>query len=390
MSLHNSIIRAAVLLMPLYCAQPILKPDDPPIKVQRSPAVQISVPSESRHHRCFEQPNGAKEAIHRLPAIARYWLGEDAVYIITPGERCAFLRLETDEEREQFVEQFWLRRTFDRVWLDYDFKAEHYRRIVFANENYGGSLSGWKTDRGRIYVLFGPPDSVDQGPAGMTPSQSSEMHLRPTERWNYKYIKGIGENVQLVFEYLGGYRGYSLSVDSFDLLARGDPNPERFPITAENRELYGVASPAPKVRFKDLEAIAVSQIVRDQVKFGHRIAFAAATQATTLARIEIEIPYKTQTRNDQEGQDVPTPAYQLFVRISKPSGWVVQTSELTVGGDANAKFDSRLSQSAHLDAPLTPGWYQLAIVAKNAVTSEVGVIRTQLNVPTYDPLETKN
>jgi hypothetical protein len=154
--------------------------------------------------------------------------------------------------------------------------------------------------------------------------------------------------------------------------------------------LYGVASPAPKVRFKDLAAIAVSQIVRDQVKFGHRIAFAAATQATTLARIEIEIPYKTQTRNDQEGQDVPTPAYQLFVRISKPSGWVVQTSELTVGGDANAKFDSRLSQSAHLDAPLTPGWYQLAIVAKNAVTSEVGVIRTQLNVPTYDPLETKN
>ena len=389
MSLHTSIIRAVVLLMPLYCAQPILKPDDPPtpIKVQRSRAVQISVPSESRHHRCFEQPNGAKEAIHRLPASARYWLVEDAVYIITPGERCAFLRLETDEDREQFIEQFWIRRAADPISLDYDFKAEHYRRIVFANEKYGGSLSGWKTDRGRIYVLFGPPDSVDRGPASMTPSQSSETHLHPTEIWNYKCIKGIGENVQLVFEYLDDYRGYSLSVDSFDLLTRGDPNPERFPVTPEKMELYVGALRSPQVRFKDLEAIAVSRIVRDQVKFNHRIEFAAATQATTLARIDIEIPCETHTR---EAQNAPSPVYQLFFRISKPSGWVVQTSELNVGGDAKDKFDTRLSASAHLDSPMTPEKYQLAIVAKNAVTGEVGVIRTQLNVPTYDSLDTKN
>ena len=387
MPVPHSIIRAVALLVPLYCVQPILTPDDPPIKVQRSPVLQISVPSVSRHHRCFEQPNGAKEAIHRLPASARYWLGEDAVYIITPEEHCAFLRLETDEEREQFIEQFWIRRAADPISLDYDFKAEHYRRIVFANEKYGGSLSGWKTDRGRIYVLFGPPDSVDRGPAGMTPSQSSEAHLHPTEMWNYKYIKGIGENVQLVFEYLDGYRGYSLSVDSFDLLARGDPNPERFPVTPEKMELYVGVLRSSQVRFKDLEAIAVSRIVRDQVKFNHRIEFAAATQATTLARIDIEIPCETHT---PEAQNVPSPAYQLFVRISKPSGWVVQTSELSVAGERRMGSMPQLSVSAHLDAPLTPGKYQLAIVAKNAATGEVGVIRTQLNVPTYDSLETKN
>ena len=387
MPLHHSIIRAAALLVPLYCGQPILKPDDPAIKVPRSPAVQISVSSESRHHRCFEQPNGAKEAIHRLPASARYWLDEDAVYIITPGERCAFLRLETDEEREQFIEQFWIRRAADPISLDYDFKAEHYRRIVFSNEKYGGSLSGWKTDRGRIYVLFGPPDSVDRGPAGMAPSQNSETHLHPTERWNYKYIKGIGENVQFDFDYVALHKDYVLAADEIELLARADPNPERFPVTREKMELYIGISPSPKVRFNDLEAIMVTQLVRDQVKFSHRIEFAAATQATTLARIDIEIPCETHT---PEAQNVPSPAYQLFIRISKPSGWVVQTSELSVGGDAKDKFDTRLSVSAHLDAPLTPGKYQLAIVAKNAATGEVGVIRTQLNVPTYEALEANN
>ena len=90
MSFSHSTIRAAVLLFPLCCAEPILAQED-------------------THHPCFEQPNGAKEAIHRLPESARYWLAEDAFYIITPEERCGFLHLKTDQEREQFIEQFWYR-----------------------------------------------------------------------------------------------------------------------------------------------------------------------------------------------------------------------------------------------------------------------------------------
>ena len=142
MSLSHSTIRTATLLLPIFCAGPILAQETP-------------------SHRCFDQPHGAKDAIHRLPESAHHWLAEDAAYIITPDERCAFLHLETDEERERFIAQFWYRRTADPTSLNEGFKAEHYRRIVFANEEYGGQIAGWKTDRGRIYVLFGPPDSVD-------------------------------------------------------------------------------------------------------------------------------------------------------------------------------------------------------------------------------------
>ena len=129
-------MRAALLLFPLFFAEPFRAQEKPP-------------------HACFEQPNDSKDAIHRLPTSARYWLDEDAFYIITPEERCAFLHLENDIEREQFIEQFWYRRSVGPISLDYDFKTEHYRRIVFANEKYGGQLAGWKTDRGKFMCCSG-------------------------------------------------------------------------------------------------------------------------------------------------------------------------------------------------------------------------------------------
>jgi GWxTD domain-containing protein len=391
MTLYST-LRIAVLLIPILCAEPLLAQDQLQPSDKNFSPVQIGIAPESQYHHCFEKPNGARDAIDRLPASACFWLQQDAVYIITPEERCAFLRLETDEERNQFIEQFWYRRASDPTSLDYDFKIEHYRRIVFANEKYGGQLPGWKTDRGKIYVLFGPPDSVDVNsdhvPGNQTPSQTTKTktQLHSSEKWRYHYIKGLGENVQFNFEYQPPYRGYLLPAAENDLLARADPNPDSFPSTPEHLRLYVVSGPAP-IRFKDLEAVFTSQIVRDQVKFTHRVEFAPATQATTLARIDIQISCETCTR---AGQIVLSLAYPLFIRVVQPSGWVVSTSELTADVAVADKSDSKFSIKTHLDVPLAPGTYQLAIVAKNPVTGESGVVRTRLDVPTYEALETKN
>ena len=140
MPLYHSTICAAVLLLPLFCGEQIVAQDVPPPNDQHFVAGQIDVVGESKQNRCFEQPHSALDAIHRLPSNDRYWLQEDAVYIITPEEHCAFLRLNTDEEGEQFIEQFWYRRSIDPISLDYDFKTEFYRRVVFANEKYGSKL----------------------------------------------------------------------------------------------------------------------------------------------------------------------------------------------------------------------------------------------------------
>jgi len=352
-------MRAALLLFPLFCAEPFLAQEKPP-------------------HACFEQPNGAKEAIRRLPESTRYWLAEDAIYIITPEERCAFLRLNTDEEREQFIEQFWYRRSVDPISLDYDYKTEFYRRVVFANEKYGSKLlAGRNTDRGRLYVIFGPPESVDEN------SDPAAPHSIQT--WHYHYIKGIGENVQIHFEYATRYDDYVLPDADRDLVGQAEPNPDPFPVTPENIGLrIGLERP-PKIRFKDLEALVVSRVVRDQVKFSDRIEFAAATHATTLVRIDIQIPCETCTPDGQTAAEYP-----LFVRVSKPAGWVVATSELVAGVAMHDKSDSKLALTAHLDVPVAPGTYQLAIATKNATTGDAGVLRTQINVPTYESLGTKN
>src|SRR5258707_2994183 len=96
----------------------------------------------------------------------RKWLNEDVTYIITDEERAAFKRLQTDEEREQFIEQFWLRRDPTPDTVENEFKEEHYRRIAYTNETFASGIPGWKTDRGRIYITFGPPDEIESHPSG--------------------------------------------------------------------------------------------------------------------------------------------------------------------------------------------------------------------------------
>jgi GWxTD domain-containing protein len=355
-------MRVALLLVPLFC-QPFLAQEKPP-------------------HACFEQPNGSKEAIHRLPENARYWLAEDAIYIITPEKRCAFLHLNTDEEREQFIVQFWYRRSVDPISLDYDFKTEFYRRVVFANEKYGSELlAGRKTDRGRLYVIFGPPESVDGNSNQSTPAAAPHS----IETWRYRYIKGIGDNVQIHFEYNTHYDDYVLPDADRDLVGRAEPNPDPFPVTPENIGLRSRLAAPHEIRFKDLEALLVSRVVRNEVKFRQQIKYSAATRATTLARIDIQIHCEACTHDAQVSI-----AYPLFIRVSKLSGWLVHTSELTADTPGHDRSDSELSVAAHLDVPLAPGTYQLAIATKNATTGDAGVLRTQIDVPTYESLGTKN
>jgi len=134
----------------------------------------------------------------------RKWLNEDVAYIITDEERAAFKRLQTDEEREQFIEQFWLRRDPTPDTVENEFKEEHYRRIAYSNEHYASGIPGWKTDRGRIYITYGPPDEIDSHPSGGTyerpPEEGGgETSTYPFEQWRYRHIEGIGTNVIIEF-----------------------------------------------------------------------------------------------------------------------------------------------------------------------------------------------
>src|ERR1700758_416392 len=151
---------------------------------------------EEAAKRSREQENASR--------VFRKWLDEDVAYIITNEERAAYKALKTDEEREQFIEQFWLRRDPTPDTVENEFKEEHYRRIAYTNERFASGIPGWKTDRGRIYITYGPPDEIESHPSGGSYERpmeegGGETSTYPFEQWRYRYIEGIGQEVIIEF-----------------------------------------------------------------------------------------------------------------------------------------------------------------------------------------------
>ncbi len=353
------------------------------------------------------------------------WLDEDVVYIITPEERHAFLHLQTNEEREQFIEAFWQRRNPDPDSPENTFKEEHYRRIAYANEHYASGIPGWKTDRGKIYIMWGPPDEVDSHPTGGTWDRPMDQGGGETttyayEDWRYRYLEGMGENVELEFVDPTGTGEYHLTMDPSEKdallhvpgagltlaesMGMADKS-QRFSNTdgtnmaenepgegglSENEEEFtrlenfaNIMKPPP-VKFKDLEEVVTSRIVRDQVKFDYRYDFLRITSDTVLVPITIQIPIRQLMFLQKDG--VSSASMNLFARITSLSGRVVQTFEDTMRADYPASLlqqsigTSRIYQKA---VPLTPGLYRLDIVIKDVNSNNVGVVNTRLAVPRF-------
>src|SRR5437868_4406941 len=132
------------------------------------------------------------------------WMDEDVRWIITDEERSAFKQLSNNEERDQFIEQFWLRRDPSPDTPENEYKEEHYRRIAYANERFAAGIPGWRTDRGRIYIMYGPADTIDSHPSGGSYQRPQEegggmTSTYPFETWRYRYLEGIGQEIEIEF-----------------------------------------------------------------------------------------------------------------------------------------------------------------------------------------------
>jgi len=142
---------------------------------------------------------------NEIPQKYLKWLNEEVVYIISSQEREVFLSLKTDEERENFIKIFWKRRDPTPETEFNEFREEHYRRIEYANKNFFEGMPGWKTDRGRIYIMFGPPDFIQSNPGGLRGflfGPKAETAEFPSEVWTYRYLPGLKtrtQNIEFIF-----------------------------------------------------------------------------------------------------------------------------------------------------------------------------------------------
>ncbi|MBU4331471.1 MAG: GWxTD domain-containing protein, partial [Acidobacteria bacterium] len=161
----------------------------------------------------------------KLPPIHKAWLEEEVVYIISPVEREVFLQLNSDRERDMFILAFWKQRDPTPGTPENEFRKEHSDRISHANRRFGRGTPkpGWKTDRGRMYIILGEPNDIQRF--------EGKTQVYPTEVWFYqgKSDVGLPAGFSLVFfqeSAVGEYRLYSPLADGPQALLTsyyGDP-----------------------------------------------------------------------------------------------------------------------------------------------------------------------
>ena len=395
-----------------------------PVAGQQAQAPDPNPPAPPQNQKLSkEQKQKMKKTLKELDNSFKTWLNEDVTYIISPEERTAFLQLETNEEREQFIEQFWLRRSSNPDMPDNDFKEEHYRRIAYTNEHYASGIPGWKTDRGRIYIIWGAPDEIESHPTGGTYDRPTEegggsTTTYPWERWRYRYLEGIQENVELEFVDPSGSGEYHLTMDPSEkdalLMVPGAgltmmesmglaSKTDRFTRSDGTHlgtslggtpaslneftrlELYAKVQRPPEVKYKDLEALVTSRMVRDQVKFNYRTDFLKVTNDTVLVPVTVQVPNNQLQFKNKDG--VYSASLNIFGRVSTLTNRVVQTFEDSVSRDypeSLYKQSMKLSSVYQKSLPLRPGLYRLDLVIKDVDSGNVGAINTRLAVPRYE------
>ncbi|HYL73118.1 MAG TPA: GWxTD domain-containing protein [Bryobacteraceae bacterium] len=351
------------------------------------------------------------------------WLNEDVGYIISDEERKAFKLLSNDDERQSFIESFWLRRDPTPDTEENEFKEEHYRRIEYANEHYASGIPGWKTDRGRIYIVYGPPDENESHPAGGTYERPYEegggtTSVYPFEKWRYRYIEGIGTNIEIEFvdttmtgEYhmsmdpsekdallyvpnagltLMEQMGMASKTDRFNrtdgthLGTGGQPLPASMN-EFERLEQFAKLQKPPSVKFKDLDAVVSSNIRYNTLPFRVQTDYLKITDSTILTTITIQFERKDLQFSQKDG--VAKSTVNIYGRISSIAGRTVNVFEDAVTIDVASDLLGKAVEGSSVyqkAIPLPPGMYRLNIVAKDLVGGNMTTYPVALNVPHYD------
>jgi GWxTD domain-containing protein len=373
-----------------------------------------------------ERYKAQKALRQELKGPYKTWLNEEVPYIITDQERKAFMSLSNDEEREAFIENFWLRRNPNPDSPENEFREEHYRRIAYANEHFAAGKPGWKTDRGRIYIMWGPADSIDAHPSGgmyERPMEEGggETSTFPFEVWHYRYLEGIGENIDLEFVDTCQCGDYHFTIDrsekdallhvpgagltQYEEMNHQDKT-DRFkgngleslgagPMGDANQgkefdriELAAKIFAPPPVKFKDLDAFISEHKVLNgpPFPFDVRTDFVKVTESTDLVPITIQIRNRDITFVTKDG--VSKGEVDILGKVTTIMHKTVQTFEDPVEIDQPAELLGKTldRRSVYWKAlPLQPGLYRLDIAIKDVNNPDhIGIYAQGINVPAFE------
>jgi GWxTD domain-containing protein len=379
---------------------------------------KLSVPSQKQKE---VKPKKGKILEGSRAEYYKKWLDEDVIYVISDDERKVFKSLQTDEERESFIEQFWLRRDTDPRTPDNEFKEEHYRRIAYSNERYASGIPGWKTDRGRIYIMYGQPAEIESHPSGGTYNREiyeggGTTSTFPFERWRYRHIDGVGDDVEIEFvdrSMSGEYR-IAMSPDEKDALlfvpgagltlneemglsqkqdrpyfnpsAANDPSQNGY-MRAKDQpferlaQYFNLQRP-PQIKFDDLRTLVTTKVTFSNLPYDLR---------TDYIRLPITLELQNQNLEFKKEYEVNRAAVNIYAVVSSLTNRIIAEWEDTVTVEyTDTNFNSgKLQRSTYQHiVGLPPGQrFKLDLVLKDINSGNTGVIQRGIPVPKYDAEE---
>jgi len=366
----------------------------------------------------------AKALKIELSKTYRKWLDEDVRWIISDQERSAFMQLSNDEERDQFIEAFWQRRDPTPDTEENEFKEEHYRRIAYANEHFAAGIPGWKTDRGRIYIVFGPADEIESHPSGGSYERpmdegGGETSTFPFEQWRYRYLEGIGQEIIVEFVDTCMCGDYHMTLDRSEKDAlKYTPNAgltlyeqmgmsskaSRFsqggleqlgqsPFTNDLQtkefdrlETFAKLQAAPAVKFKDLEEVVSHKISVNLMPFDVRVDFVKVTGDTVLVPVTVQIKNRDITFQNKDGVERGTA--NIFMRVTTLTGKIVQTAEDPVQIDIPMELLPKMAENSSvywkaIPLKISQNRYRLDVVVKDVNGDRTGSWEKAIVIPDF-------
>jgi GWxTD domain-containing protein len=370
-----------------------------------------------------KQRKQQKRALNvELSKVYKKWLNEDVVWIITDEERAAFKQLSNDEERDNFIEAFWQRRDPTPDTEENEYKEEHYRRIAYANEHFAAGVPGWKTDRGRIYIMYGPADEIESHPSGGTYERplsegGGETSTFPFEDWRYRYIEGIGQEIIIEFVDTCMCGDFHMTLDrsekdallytpnagltlyeqmgmanktsrftgnGIERLGLGPESASTNSKEFDRLEQFAKLQAPPQVKYKDLEEIVNTKIITNLMPFDVRTDYVKVTGDTVLVPITVQLKYRDITFANKDG--IQRGTVNIFMRVSTLTGRIVQTQEDPVQIDVPAELLPRTAENSAVywkALPLRPGRYKVEIAVKDVNGDRKGLWSRGIVVPEY-------
>jgi GWxTD domain-containing protein len=371
-----------------------------------------------------QQPDPSSKPRNVKPELKKAykdWLDKDVTYIITDEERKAFKKLATDDERERFIEEFWRRRDPDPDTDENEFKEEYYERIAYANEHFSSGIPGWKTDRGRIWIMYGKPDETETHPMGGAYERPSyegggSTTTYPFEIWFYRYLPGVGSGIEIEFVDPTGSGEYRIARNPNEkdamlmIPGAGLTLSEQLGLTSKADRISGAGgignnqyqreqdspfsrlqlladlSRPPQVKFNDLATAVNTGVVEENpLNFDLRIDFFRQSDERVVTAFTIQADNKDLVFQDSGG--LQQARMNIFARITSVAGRRVGIIEDPVITTATAEelSEAKDRKSAYQKAvPLAPGTYKVDVIVRDVASGATGLKQLGFTVPRYD------